>query len=227
MEVSGEVNGTVYILGTEMHPLQELLEIIRRHGIVCVIDVRNYTETLAQKVQRIELKEFFYSNQIHYRDYSESLSMDTQERKYLNSNGYMDFTKYRSSLGYSTAISKLKEGVRRGYNCCVIGYRRGLGDCHRSILVGHGLLMEGVDAMHITSNIGVLPQSELEKMLVEQAFPTIEQMTLFDMPQQPFEDKLETVLKDKNKELGKRWLAERSYFNAREEQKPKPPRWFW
>lgn len=221
------MGGTVYILGTETHPLQAQLAIMRKYRIVCVIDVRNFTETLAQKMQRIELKEFFYSNQIHYRDYSGSLSMDVQERKYQNSNGFMDFAKYRGALGYTSAMSKIKTGAMKGYNCCIIGYRKGLGDCHRSILVGHGLLMEGVDALHITSNIGLLPQSELEKMLVEQTFPAIQQMTLFDVPQQPFEEKLELVLKEKNKELGKRWLAERSYFNAREEQKPKPPRWFW
>lgn len=221
------MSGNVYILGAEMHSMQTLADIAKEYQIVCMIDVRNYTETLAQKVSRIAYKEFFYSNQIHYRDYSASLSMDTQERKFQTTSGFMDFTKYRGALGYSTAITKLCDGSRKGYNCCVLGYRKGLGDCHRSILVGHGLLMEGVDALHITSNIGLLPQSELEKMLVEQAFPTIDQMTLFDVPQQPYEDKLNQVLKEKNKELGQRWLAERSYFNAREEQKPKPPRWFW
>lgn len=221
------MSGTVFIIGTETLSLQQQLDIIRRHGVICIIDVRNYAETLAQKLKRIQMREFFYSNQIHYRDYSSSLSMDVQERKFQSANGFVDFAKYRSALGYSTSLTKIQQGVDRGYNCCILGYRDAPEDCHRSILVGHGLLLNGIDALHITSNAAPITQSELEERMVEQAFPKIDQMTLFDVPQQPFEKKLDIVLRQKNKDLGKRWLAERNDYNAGEEPRETRPRWLW
>ena len=199
--------GTVYSLGTEALTLEEQLSILVHLGVHCVLDVRNASETKSQS--RIEMKEFFYINQIHYRDYSGYLSMDTTERKFLTSQGYMDFQKYTESLNCKEAMTRIERGAAKGYACCLLGYHADPAICHRSILAGHELLKRDIDVQHIIK-AGTMSQSLLEHELVDQECPSLDQIALFDVPQTPYEEKLTETIRRRNKLLGQTWLQERN-----------------
>lgn len=210
------IAGTVYALGIENLALEQQLEIMQQFAIRCILDVRNISEI--KEFSRTVMKEYFYINQIHYRDYSSLLSMDTSERKFLTSQGYMDFKKYAESLACKEAMDKIGRGVTRGYNCCILGFWADPKRCHRTFLAGHELLQRGIDMIHITAQ-GWLSQSQIEQAVVEENFPSIDQLALFDVPQTPYEDKLSESLKKANKTIGQQWLSERSENSGRQGSK--------
>lgn len=200
--------GIAYSLGTEpMQDITQLLQTLRMYGVAVVFDARNrYEVHIKPGLGKTEIKELCPFYGIRYIDAADGFSMDNVERKYQHSRGYTNFEKYVSSLSFKTQISKFQKELQHYGNVCLLGYRESVPHCHRFYIASE-LLKDGIDVLHIGPGTPK-PQSILEKEEVDAAFPELNQVALFPVPQEPYESKLAKTLVMLNKEIGEKWLKE-------------------
>ncbi len=201
-------NGIVFTCGIEaFQDYSYLITVLKSYGIQCVIDVRNKAEIeTTPRAGKTALRELFYLSNLHYRDYTDGFSLDVTDRRFLCSKGYVDLEKYRHSLAFTTCSKKLSSGIERDYRSCLLGYQNDFRECHR-FLLGFYLLDDGINLHHLCGGEPpVITQAEAEQARVEEEFPSIDQLALFEMPVTTYSEKRSKTLELISKSFGQKWL---------------------
>ena len=186
-----------------------LASVLYSWGVRAVFDVRNKSE-----IQRTPnagttwLRELFFRHGMYYEDMSKGFSLDVTERRFLTAKGYVNMREYRRSLAFTENVKKLKKMMDDGVTVCLLGYHNDYRACHR-FLLGFPLLEDGIDLLHLRpAGYDPLPQSAAEREKMDEEFPVIDQIALFDMPKESDEERRNKLYDLLNKQFGQKWLEE-------------------
>jgi len=146
----GEMNLVIHTVGHSDHTAEDFVDLLRRHGITLVVDVRSQPysrwahqfnrETLARDLQDAGIAYRFMGDALGGRPVNPTLYDPDQERP--------DYQRLEQTPAYQAGIDQLLDLARAervAVMCSEGDHRR----CHRHLLITQTLLGRGVRVLHI------------------------------------------------------------------------------
>lgn len=170
---------TIWTIGHSNHPLERFLDLLARHHIAVLVDVRSspysrYASHFNQETIRGQLQ----ARSVKYLFLGDLLGGRAEDQAFYDAEGRVLYGRLAESETFQQGIERLVDGVA-AYRVALMCGEEDPTDCHRRLLIGRVLCSRGVDVRHIRGDGRV--QSE-EEVAAEETFQkTKGQMTLFDM----------------------------------------------
>lgn len=195
--------GQLYTIGHSNFPEEHLFELLKSFNIDYVLDVRStpYSRYTPQYNSDV-LKERLKDQGIVYAPMGKYFGARQPDVKYYPDN-YLDFELFRES----DLFKKGRDSVLKGlddYNIALMCTEKNPADCHRTIMVARGFELIGVDVKHILHDNTFVPQSRVNKQLLDMYFPDRGQLSIFDEENKSEEEYIIESYRKRNKEIGYR-----------------------
>lgn len=195
----------LFTIGHSIHPLNDFLELLKKHAIDYVIDVRSipYSEHTSD-YNKDKIKSYLNNHDVNYahmgkyfgaRQEDPSLySFDKKRNKF-----YLDFKKVQESSNFNIGFENILKGAMQ-FKIAFMCTEKNPIDCHRAIMVGDAFFKKGYAVKHILEDGNIKEHTELNKDLLNKYFPDRFQGDFF---QQPDEKQLiEYAYRQRNIEIG-------------------------
>ena len=180
----------IYTLGHSNYPFDKFIEILKKHNINCIVDIRGIP----------------YSKFNTYIYMADEFAAKRKTKVSYNDEGYADFDKVIQEDIFKNGIERLKVGCSKGYKIVLLGAMQDPIRCHRAILMGRELIKAGFDVKHIMHEGDLKTQDYLEEKLLEKYFEGRNQLTIDSLLGNAMsrEDMIEESYKLANREIGYR-----------------------
>jgi len=198
-----------YTVGHSTYEIEEFVELLKKHGINCIVDVRSspYSKFVPQ-FNKDDLKSELKTARIQYLHLGHLLGARWKNRKLLNANGVVDFSKVSETDEFNNGLDRVISGIVKGYTIGIMCSEKDPYECHRFALISKYLSRRGVEITHVLSKEKVTTHAELESRLVEESGLPLGQIDLFGN-MCTVEDALEVAYSTKNIEIGYNALEEK------------------
>ena len=159
--------GTILTIGHSNHALEVFLELLDRHGVTALADVRSapYSRFNPQfNRERIEatLKTF----DIRYVYLGHELGGRTDDRSCYE-HGRVRYDLLARTSRFRDGLKRILRGAE-GYSIALMCAEKEPLHCHRTLLIGHELDRRGVDVAHILSDGSLEPHANaMTRLLAE------------------------------------------------------------
>jgi len=197
----------IYTLGHSNYPFDKFIEILKKHNINCIVDIRGipyskYNTQYNKEVLQSNLRKLGYT----YIYMADEFGAKRRTRNSYNDEGYADFDKVILEEDFKKGIERLKVGCAKNYKIVLLGAMQEPIRCPRAILLGRELIKEGFNVKHIMHEGDLKTQDELEEQLLEKYFEERNQLTMDSLLGNAMsrEDMIKESYKLANKEIGYR-----------------------
>ena len=174
-----EDTSTAHTVGHSNHSLEAFLDLLERHGIEVVVDVRSspycrYATHFNKEILQHELR----ARRFRYLFLGDVIGGRPDGDEFYDADGRVLYGRLAKSSQFTQGIQRLRDGIERYRVALMCGEEDPTG-CHRRLLIGRVLDGEGIRVLHIRGD-GRL-QSEKELTDEEEFRKTKGQKTLFEM----------------------------------------------
>jgi uncharacterized protein (DUF488 family) len=170
----------LFTIGHSTHQINVFLDRLKQHGINCVIDVRSYPfSKIAPQFNKPSLSGVLKANSILYLHLPEEFGARRTEKEYLNDDGKVNFEKVRESEAFKRGISRIKNGLSKGFKIALMCAEADPLICHRFSMISRGLTQSGLEVQHILKNGDIVSNNMLEEKLLEKFQTVLPRETLF------------------------------------------------
>jgi uncharacterized protein (DUF488 family) len=159
--------GTVYTIGHSAHTQERFIDLLQRHRITAISDVRSmpYSRVNPQFNQR-ELKEALLAAGILYVFLGKELGARSSDPGcYVD--GKVQYCRLAQTSYFQHGIERVMTGMEKHRIALMCAEKEPL-DCHRTILVARSLVAAGVELDHILGNGSVESHDETMVRLMRQ-----------------------------------------------------------
>ena len=129
--------------------LRRFLSDLRTHGINVVVDVRTspYSKYTAE-FNRETISAFLKANGLKYVFMGHELGARPRDEScYVN--GVVDYDRIRAAGFFQEGLTRIMEGIKKGYTISLMCAEKDPICCHRNILVAHSLSHHGIAIKHL------------------------------------------------------------------------------
>jgi uncharacterized protein (DUF488 family) len=172
---------TVFSIGHSTHQEEKFLELLQRHCVDAVCDVRSvpYSRVNPQ-FNRSVLSQRLKENRIEYVFLGKELGARSEDPTCYE-NGKVQYERLAQTFLFRRGIERVKKGMQK-YRLALMCAEKEPLECHRTILVARHLTECGVDIQHIHGNGRLESHADaLKRLTVMLNLPQVEMF----MPQQP------------------------------------------
>lgn len=190
----------IFTIGHSNHTTEEFIELLAKHSINYVCDVRSTPYSrFAEDYNRENIKMVLIKNNLQYLFFGEEFGA-RREEKSLYTDGIVDFEKVAKSIKFLEGMERIESGLNKGYRIALMCTEKEPIQCHRAILVSRNLSNKGIEVSHIMPDGSLVEHKSLELELVDKYFPNRNQISLFDL-NEPI-DYINESYKKANYEIG-------------------------
>ena len=138
----------VYTIGHSTHSIERLIELLSRHEISVVCDVRSKPYSrMNPQFNREALKDVLRNAGIKYVFLGKELGARSEDKSCYR-NGQVQYDLLAQTKLFQEGIKRIKEGAK-DYRIALMCAEKEPLECHRTILVAPQLLNEGLTVKHI------------------------------------------------------------------------------
>lgn len=171
---------TILTVGHSNHPIEQLLWLLRQHGVALLVDVRSHPASrYAPRFEREALTWVVTEAGIAYLFLGKELGGRPANKTLYDEDGHVDYARVARSSLFLRGIGRLIDAAERDTVAILCGEEDPT-DCHRRLLVGRVLAQRGIGVRHIRGD-GHL-ETEAEWAALTPDLPAL-QPPLFDAPQ--------------------------------------------
>src|SRR5687768_17775586 len=106
----------IYTIGHSTHPIDYFLQLLKHHGVNCVVDVRSVPASrFNPQFNKKTLASSLVANGIEYIHFGEAFGARQTDPLLLDNEGRVDFEKIRGTEKFNNGISRLWKGTNDGY----------------------------------------------------------------------------------------------------------------
>ena len=142
----------IFTIGHSNLPLASFVELLRRHEITTVVDVRSQPfSSYSPQFNRDQIKTHLELNNIDYRFLGHKLGGHPATRAFCCPDGTPDYFRIEQDESYQQGINELiqiAETERVAVMCSEGDFRK----CHRYHLIAKTLVLRGIEVKHIQSD---------------------------------------------------------------------------
>lgn len=197
----------IFAIGHSNYPYDKLIEMIKKYGINCVVDIREtpYSKYNTQ-YNRESLRENLKSSGFTYVYMGHEFGAKRQTKESYNDDGYADFEKVIKEELFLKGIERITKGLQMGYKIVLLGAMQEPIRCHRSIMLGKYLNEKGFDVKYIMHEGNIVNQNYIEEDLLNKYFSDRNQLSIDSLlgTDKSREEMIEEGYKLANKEIGYR-----------------------
>lgn len=156
---------TLFTIGHSMHTVEYFIDLLRKHGITAVCDVRSqpYSQFNPQ-FNRENLKEELKKNDIEYVFLGKELGARSENPScYID--GKVQYNYLVDELLFKQGINRLCRGMKQ-YSVALMCAEKDPTTCHRMILVCREMRSIASQINHILANGGIETNSDAENRLM-------------------------------------------------------------
>jgi uncharacterized protein (DUF488 family) len=169
---------TIWTIGHSNHPLPTFLDLLARHQIELLIDVRSSPYSrYASQFNREAIHPPLQQRKIQYLYLGDLLGGRAEDPRFYDQEGRVLYGALAESPGFRQGIERLLERLPRARTAILCGEEDPT-DCHRRLLVGRVLQDRGVRVIHLRGDGRA--QTEAELAAEEKFRKTKGQLNLFE-----------------------------------------------
>lgn len=193
----------IYTIGYTTFPLDEFINILKKNGITCLIDVRSTPKSsYYTDFNKDQLEKNLKGYGILYRNYAVEFGA-RQDNKDFYPNGYLDFETFSKSEQFLDGIKKVKMGEEKfNQTFALMCAEKDPFNCHRCILVGRAFRDNGFNVKHIVTNGEITTQEDIDNRLIDFYYPNKNQLSIFSEENLSREEMLKNAYKKRNADIG-------------------------
>ena len=190
-----------YTIGHSNHSIEEFIQLLDKHNINLIADVRSYPYSkYVPHFNKEELEIKLIEHGFSYLFMGDKIGGKYNNPDLLFSDGSVDYTKVSQTVEFTDGIQSLIEEIEGGKILALMCSEKDPFDCHRFVLVSHQLEKLGVKVKHILGNGDVVLNDTLEEKLMQQYNLEYQQTTLFG-PAMTKAEALEEAYVERNKDI--------------------------
>lgn len=197
----------IFAIGHSNYPYDKLIEMIKKYGIDCVVDIREtpYSKYNTQYNREV-LRENLKSRGFTYVYMGHEFGAKRQTKESYNDEGYADFEKVIKEELFLKGIERITKDLQMGYKIVLLGAMQEPIRCHRSIMLGKYLNEKGFDVKYIMHEGNIVNQDYIEEDLLNKYFSDRNQLSIDSLLgiDKSREEMIEEGYKLANKEIGHR-----------------------
>lgn len=163
-----KTTATLYSVGYATKPMGIFIQQLKLYGINVIADVRSvpYSKVF-HDYHREALHHTLKTHGIAYVYLGNELGPRSKDPAHYNSEGQVQFDKLSASDLFQAGITRLFNGIDKGYTIACLCAEKDPAICHRSLLVGYAIKRSHeLDMQHISHTGQCESQTELEKRLL-------------------------------------------------------------
>ncbi|MEO5349829.1 MAG: DUF488 domain-containing protein [Magnetococcus sp. YQC-3] len=167
----------VYTIGHSSHTVEHFIELIRRHGVTAVADVRSHPYSrFAPQFSQDQLKFSLKKSGIAYVFLGKELGARSKNMTCYHQ-GKVQYDLLAKESLFSEGLQRVQTGMKK-YSLALMCSEKDPMECHRAILVARQLHAKGISVSHILADGQQMEHAELEKRLLE--MHKLSERNLFD-----------------------------------------------
>lgn len=160
------MNQTLYTIGHSTHPLSHFLDLLIKHSISAICDVRsNPYSRLYPQFNRESLQKELAHHSIAYVFLGEELGARSSDSSCYEE-GKVQYNRLAATDAFRRGIDRVKKGIQR-YQIALMCAEKDPLACHRTILVCRYLKAPDVSIRHILGNGYIEPHEASEQRLIK------------------------------------------------------------
>jgi len=170
----------LYTIGHSVYDIDKFVLLLKSNNIDTIVDVRSnpYSKYVPQYNKNI-LASYLQKVKINYLFMGDLLGAKYNDSSLLLDNGRVDFEKIQQTSRFKKGITRVQEGVAKGYRISLMCAEQEAFDCHRFGLISEFLNKIGINIKHIYPD-KVVSQEELEQLLLKKYSKKLPQANLFN-----------------------------------------------
>ena len=170
---------TIWTIGHSNHPLETFLDLLAKHRIEVLVDVRSSPYSrYASHFNKAAIEGALLERDIKYLFLGDCLGGRAEGEQFYDEQGYVLYDRLADSPTFRRGVDRLLEGIAR-FRVAMMCGEEDPTECHRRLLVGRVLGGRGVEVIHVRGD--GRRQSETQLAEEEEFRKTGGQLTLFDM----------------------------------------------
>jgi uncharacterized protein (DUF488 family) len=153
----------LFTIGHSNHPAEHFLDLLRRHGITAVADVRSKPYTrYAKHFCREPLCRYLEGNGVRYVFLGDLVGGMPDDPELLGPGGKPDYARIAASPAFAAGIERLVNGADKHLIALMCG-EEDPGKCHRHHLIAQALRARGIAVRHIRGDGQVQEDGALQR----------------------------------------------------------------
>jgi len=167
------MSATLYSIGHSSHSADDFAELLRRHKIEVIADVRSHPASrFAPHFNSQSLREYLRSRDFGYVFLGKELGGRPSDPGFYDREGYVLYSKIAESPEFREGIARLEKGVQ-GFRVAVMCSEEDPSFCHRRLLVGRVMAAHGFGVSHLRANGRVQSEEDLVNEELRKSIPTL------------------------------------------------------
>ena len=156
----------LFTIGHSNHPIEAFIELLQRHGVTAVGDVRSHPYSrYAPQYSRDPLKAALAQKGIAYVFLGKELGARSKDPGCYKE-GKVQYDRLARQPQFAEGISRVTEGMRQ-YCIALMCAEKDPLECHRTLLVARKLREAGVEITHIHADGSLEDHRSLESRLLD------------------------------------------------------------
>jgi uncharacterized protein (DUF488 family) len=175
----------IFTVGHSNHDINIFIDMLKKNNINTIVDVRSspYSQYSPQYNQDI-LKNFLKKSNIQYIFMGNLLGARYEDKNLLfhdkDNKGKVNFQKVQETKGFQDGITRLEDGVKKGYSISLMCSEKDALDCHRFGLVSKFLYHKNSFEINHIYTDSIFNQQDIETKLLNKFNKKLPQNNLFD-----------------------------------------------
>lgn len=177
-DASSRPANTIWTIGHSNHSLEVFLDLLTRHQMDLLIDVRSSPYSrYASQFNREAIRPALQNRGIRYLFLGDVLGGRAEDERFYDDRGHVLYGRVAESPGFRQGIERLLETAAKSRTAILCGEEDPT-ECHRRLLVGRVLQERGVCVIHLRGDGRAQTEAELA---AEETFrKTRGQLNLFE-----------------------------------------------
>ncbi len=197
-----ETERVIYTIGHSTHPLEEFTQLLTRHNIDTLIDVRStpassYNPQFNKEVLQAALAKL----KIRYLHFGDEFGARQNDQSVLDDEGIVNFELVQKTYNFQMGMERVDIGVSKGYRIALMCAEANPLECHRFSMISYPVQEIGISVIHILKDGETVPHNELEAEMLKKYEKKLPVPSLFE-PDISSADRLKFAYRLHNKEVG-------------------------
>lgn len=197
----------IYTIGHSNYKIEKFIDMLNFHKINCVVDIRGtpYSKYNVQ-YNKETIKSTLSKLGFTYIYMAKEFAAKRENKVSYNKEGYSDFEKVVKEIDFTNGVTRLKNGLSKGYKIVLLGAMQDPIRCHRAILLGRELEKYDFKINHIIDDYSTKDQRYIEERILDKYFSSRNQITIDSLIGNEIskEEMINKSYKMANKEIGYR-----------------------
>ena len=153
---------TIYTVGHSNHATEYFFELGAKHSLQVLVDVRS--SPYSKYADQYNKREFEYAARaagLIYLYLGAELGGQPKDQHYYDAEGFVRYDRIAASPAFKAGISRLLDGLAKGYRIALVCGEEDPTECHRRRLIAPALAAKGVRVVHIRGDGALVTEQEL------------------------------------------------------------------